>query len=72
MKTFAASASWFLGGWVLYDIAAFAIGMPRQATPFVAIAVALAVWLALRFGQSVGSAIASQTPNSRSDLQKAA
>jgi hypothetical protein len=65
MKTFAASVSWFLGAWVVYDMAAFAIGMPRQATPFVAVGVAILVWLGLRFGAVVRLTIASQTSTSR-------
>jgi hypothetical protein len=50
MKTLAASVSWFLGAWVAYDMTAFAVGMPRQATPLVAVAAALVVWLGLRYG----------------------
>jgi hypothetical protein len=50
MKALAASVSWFLGAWVAYDMTAFAVGMPRQATPLVAVAAALVVWLGLRYG----------------------
>jgi putative exporter of polyketide antibiotics len=48
MKTLAAGIVWFLASWFLYDIAAFALGMPRQATPMVALAIAITVTLALR------------------------
>jgi len=72
MKTFAASVSWFLGSWVMYDMAAFATGMPRQATPFVAVAVAVLVWLGLRFGPVVLSTIAPQTPISDPQLRRTA
>jgi hypothetical protein len=48
MKILLASAFWFLGVWFVYDFAAFAIGMPRVATPLVAVLVAAGIGLALR------------------------
>ncbi|HZC32481.1 MAG TPA: hypothetical protein VE640_04250 [Candidatus Bathyarchaeia archaeon] len=72
MKAFAASLSWFLGAWVMYDMAAFAIGMPRQATPFVAVAVAIVVWLGLRVGAAVRSTVLPETPISDPHLRPTA
>jgi hypothetical protein len=48
MKILLASALWFLGVWFVYDFAAFATGMPRVATPLVAVLVATGIGLALR------------------------
>jgi hypothetical protein len=70
MKTLAASVSWFLGAWVAYDMTAFAVGMPRQATPFVAITAALIVWLGLRYGPVAHSPSLFRA-RSDSDLRKA-
>jgi hypothetical protein len=45
----AASAAfvWFLAGWFVYDFGAFLLGLPRGATPVVALAIAATVWLTL-------------------------
>jgi hypothetical protein len=48
MKLFAIAIAWFIASWFLYDITAFVVGMPRQATPMVALAIAITVMLALR------------------------
>jgi hypothetical protein len=48
MKIFGIATAWFLAGWFLYDFTAFVVGMPRQATPMVALAVAITIALALR------------------------
>jgi len=48
MKKVAASLVWFPAAWFLYDITAFFTGMPRDATPFVALAAVLTVALGLR------------------------
>jgi hypothetical protein len=48
MKIFAIATAWFFAGWFLYDITAYVVGMPRQATPMVALAVAITIVLALR------------------------
>jgi hypothetical protein len=47
MKNLAASITWFLAAWVIYDMSAYVLGMPRQMTPVVALAIAIAmgVWL---------------------------
>jgi hypothetical protein len=48
MKIFAIAIAWFFASWFLYDVSAFVVGMPRQATPIVALAIAITVALALR------------------------
>lgn len=48
MKILAAAIVWFLASWFVYDITAFIVGMPRQATPLVALAIAGTVVLVLR------------------------
>jgi hypothetical protein len=71
MKIIAASATWFLASWVVYDMAAFATGMPRQMTPLVALAIALVVGVGLRMGRAGRPTVALRSPISES-LRKAA
>jgi hypothetical protein len=59
MKILLASAFWFLGVWFIYDMAAFAIGMPRVATPLVALLVAAGIGLVLRVHSADGSVMTS-------------
>ena len=68
MKSFATSVLWFFAIWVTYDMAAFAIGMPRQATPLVALGAALIVYRGLLVGQTARSMTPFHTPTSDSRL----
>ena len=43
MKLLATASLWFLAAWVAYDMSAFALGLPRQITPLIALAVAIVV-----------------------------
>jgi hypothetical protein len=43
MKLVATAALWFLAAWVAYDMSAFGLGLPRQLTPLIALAVAIVV-----------------------------
>jgi hypothetical protein len=70
MKSFATSVLWFFGVWVMYDIVAFATGLPRQATPVVAMGVALIVYRGLLVGQVARSMTPFQTPTSDSRLRR--
>jgi hypothetical protein len=67
MKIFAIVTAWFFASWFLYDFTAFVVGMPRQATPMVALAVAITISLALRgtsFNRpSVTLGVGSKEPN---------
>jgi len=47
MRVFLTAGLWFLAAWVCVDMACYALGLPRQATPLVAILVGLVVasWL---------------------------
>jgi hypothetical protein len=47
MKLLATVSLWFLAVWVAYDMAAFALELPRQITPLIALAGALVVSRAL-------------------------
>jgi hypothetical protein len=47
MKILLASVSWFLAAWFVYDATAYLLGVSRQVTPLVALAVALGVGFAL-------------------------
>jgi putative exporter of polyketide antibiotics len=49
MKILATSLVWFAASWFVYDMSAFMVGLPRQATPLVALAVAGTVGLLLQF-----------------------
>jgi flagellar biosynthesis protein FliQ len=71
MKIIAASATWFLGAWVLYDMAAFATGMSRQITPLVALTVALVVGLALHLVRANRTTVEMRSPITE-PLRKAA
>ena len=42
MRTFFTASLWFLATWVMFEIACFALGTPREATPFVATTVGIA------------------------------
>jgi hypothetical protein len=68
MKTFAAAIVWFVASWFLYDITAFVLGMPRQATPLVALAIACTVGLALRLASLDRQSIALGARASESNL----
>jgi hypothetical protein len=70
MKIIAASATWFLGAWVVYDMAAFATGMSRQITPLVALTVALAVGVALHLHRANRHGVELRSPISE-PLRKA-
>jgi hypothetical protein len=71
MKSFATSVLWFFAVWVTYDMAAFATGMPRQATPLVALAAALIVYRGLLVGQIARAMTPFQTATSDSRLHGA-
>lgn len=43
MKHLGTASLWFLAAWVVYDMSAYALGLPRQITPMVALAVAIVV-----------------------------
>jgi hypothetical protein len=58
MKLLAMAGLWFLAVWVAYDMAAFALELPRQVTPLIALAGALAVSRALT---SEGSSAATMS-----------
>ena len=47
MKRLATASLWFLAAWVVYDMSAYALGLPRQITPMIALAAAVAVYKAL-------------------------
>jgi hypothetical protein len=47
MKLLATASLWFLAAWVVYDMSAYALGLPRQITPLIALAAAVAVGKAL-------------------------
>jgi putative exporter of polyketide antibiotics len=67
MKTLAAGIVWFLASWFLYDITAFILGMPRQVTPLVALAIAITITVALRLASlgrpNVTLRVGSNEPN---------
>ena len=42
MRIFLTASLWFLASWVMFEIACFALGAPRDATPFVATSVGIA------------------------------
>lgn len=65
MTTVFASVAWFLAGWFVYDATAFMIGLPRQATPVVALAIAGIVWLGLhsRSMERPAIALAARDPD---------
>jgi hypothetical protein len=71
MKTFATSVLWFFAVWVAYDMTAFATGMPRQATPLIALGVAVIVHRGLRVGQVAPSMPPLQTATPDSRLRRA-
>jgi hypothetical protein len=55
MKILLATAFWFLGAWFVYDLAAFAFGLPRSATPLVAASIAVGISSILRVASAPGS-----------------
>jgi hypothetical protein len=71
MKSFATSVLWFFAVWVTYDMTAFATGLPRQATPLIALGVALIVYRGLVVGHVARAITPFQTPTSDSRLRRA-
>jgi hypothetical protein len=47
MKRLGTASLWFVAAWVVYDMSAYALGLPRQITPLIALAAAVAVYRAL-------------------------
>jgi hypothetical protein len=41
MRIFFTASLWFLATWVMFEIACFALGTPRDATPFAATSVGI-------------------------------
>lgn len=68
MKILATSLVWFAASWFMYDMTAFIFGMPRQATPFVALAVAGGVGLVLQLTSFDGRRIGLGVRTPEADL----